>query len=73
MATTVKTTRQDILIDEVSDVVISDIVEDAENGGYVRRISIYGSAGTDAPPVMDIRVNSDTSENLEITTPTLNF
>ena len=74
MATTVKTTYQNLYIDEVSDVVISSIEVDAQNGGYVRKISIFGSAGI-APnaPVMEIRINSDTADDLEVTTPNLNF
>jgi len=61
-----------MVVTEVTDVVVSEVVE--SSGIYTRAIRIYGTpSGNGIPPVLEVQIKSDTAENLKLTTPELNF
>ena len=61
-----------MVVTEVTDVVVSEVVE--ASGTYNRAIRIYGTpSGNGIPPVLEVQIKSDTAENLKLTTPELNF
>lgn len=61
-----------MVVTEVTDVVVSEVVE--SGGIYTRAIRIYGTPpGNGIPPVLEVQIKSDTAENLKLTTPELNF
>ena len=67
------THRQTLEIDQVKAVDVTEIV-DAQDGSKVRELRVFGSPdGTDAPPVLTVRVKADTADPLEVQTPKLNF
>ena len=61
-----------MVVTEVTDVVVSEVVE--SGGIHTRAIRIYGTpSGNGIPPVLEVQIKSDTAENLKLTTPELNF
>ena len=61
-----------MVVTEVTDVVVSEVVE--SSGIHTRAIRIYGTpSGNGIPPVLEVQIKSDTAENLKLTTPELNF
>ena len=66
---------QTVVVDQVADVVVSQIVDDGTGTGtFVRAISIFGAPnGTSGPPVFQLQIKSTTAANLDISTPTLTF
>jgi len=61
-----------MIVTEVTDVVVSEVVE--SGGIHTRAIRIYGTpSGNGIPPVLEVQIKSDTAENLKLTTPELNF
>lgn len=70
--TTVSHHASKMVVTEVTDVVVSEVVE--SSGIYTRAIRIYGTpSGNGIPPVLEVQIKSDTAENLKLTTPELNF
>ena len=66
------TTMQTVEISDVTDVQVTEIVEDAP--GFIRAIRIYGTpAGDKSPVILDLRIRSDTIAALSVTTPVLEF
>ena len=66
------TTQQTVEITDVTDVQVTEIVEDG--AGFVRAIRIYGSpSGDNAPLILDLRIKADTSAALNVTTPVFEF
>ena len=66
------TLKQTVEISDVTDVKVTEIVE--EGAGFVRAIRIYGApAGENAPLILDLRIKSANSASLNVTTPVLEF
>jgi hypothetical protein len=73
MTTTVETIRQTIKVTEVESIEITDIVSDGD-GGYVRVLRVFGTiADTPDVPIIELRLHAAAEDNIEITTPELNF
>lgn len=65
--------RQTIAVDEVVDVQVSEI-EDRGDGTFIRAIRVYGQPdGRNGDPVFELRLIGNAADDIEITTPTLNF
>lgn len=75
MTSTVNNFAQLLTITDVSDVVITDIVDDGSgSGNWVRSIRVFGSPyASGDTPIVEIKIKSTTKSNLDITTPSLNF
>jgi hypothetical protein len=73
MPSTIATLSQSISVDEVADVVLTSIEQDAESGLYVREVRIFGVAAgaANAPLVFTLRLSSSERGPLEVTTPQL--
>ena len=71
----ITTLSQTIVVDQVADVVVSQIVDDGSGTGtFVRAISVFGAPnGISGPPVFMLQIKSTTAANLDVTTPVLNF
>ena len=70
---TLTTRKQTIEVDQVQAVDVTEIVDD-QSGGKVREVRVYGTPdGTDAPPVLTVRVKADTADPLQLTTPQLDY
>ena len=73
MTTTVTTLRHVLGVTEVAHVDVTEIVADPA-GGYVREVRIYGNPdGTDAPPVVTLRLSAPARAALEVQTPEMAF
>jgi hypothetical protein len=74
-ASTVTILNQTVEIDSVDSVVVTAAVDDGTSTGtFVRSIRIFGEPnGTNGPPVLEVRIKSQTLANIELTTPTLTF
>lgn len=69
---TLTTRKQTLEVDAVQAVDVTEIVDD--NGTPAREVRIYGAPdGTDAPPVLTVKLTSDTEANLEVQTPKMAF
>lgn len=75
MTSSVHQFNQVTVISEVTDVVVTDAVDDGTSTGtWIRSIRIFGTpTGDGLPPVFELRVKSTTKSNLDVTTPILNF
>lgn len=71
MATTVTHPHQTLRMTEVSRIQVTAIEDEA--GTSVRAIRIWGSAGTEIAPTIEIVVSAATAETLKIMTPELVF
>lgn len=72
MASVLTTVTQKIAVSDVADIKVTEIV--SADGVYTRAIRIYGApSGTDAPPVLEIVVSSDTQGNIKLTTPEIEY
>lgn len=74
--TTVDVMAQTLQIDGVSDITVTEILQDADVGDYVREIRIWGlplTEGALAPLVMTLRLRHQVRVNLEISVPTSEF
>lgn len=73
MTTTITRSREVLRITEVQDIQVTEVVEDGE-GGYVRKILIYGSAGVDPVlPAVEIFVYGAAEADIRFTTPEIDF
>lgn len=65
---------QRIDMDQVRDVQVTDIVSDGATG-FVRSIKLYGEPVENETPslILEIRVASETSDDLKLNTPQLSF
>lgn len=74
MESVITTITQKIAIDKISDVQVSDAVDDGA-GGFVRSVKFFGEPNSSAGDtlVLDVRIHSETRSDLDITTPTLSF
>lgn len=71
MTTTVTPQHQTFRMTEVSKIQVTDIVD--SGGNAVRALRIWGSAGIEVPPTIEIIVSAETAAALKITTPELVF
>lgn len=63
---------QKIKVTEVRKIIVTETVEDG--GAFVRAIRVYGEpGGTDAPPILDLVLQSDDATAIELTTPALTY
>lgn len=73
MTTQIFPSRQVLHVTEVTDIQVTEVAEDG-NGGFVRKILIYGSAGVDPVlPALEIFVSGDAETKVRFTTPELDF
>ena len=73
MTSAIATIREVVGITEVAHVDVTEIVADPA-GGYVREVRIYGNPdGTDAPPVVTLRLAAPARAALEVQTPEMAF
>lgn len=72
MSTVLTTTNQTIEIAEVTNVVVTEAIDDGE-GGFVREIRIFGYQGDQFPAVLTARIKSANKAGIELTTPALDF
>lgn len=70
MAMTV--TYQKLDIAACKKIVVSDIVDDPDNG-YARLVSFYTDVSAGAAPVLEVRITDQTKASLEIAVPPLEF
>jgi hypothetical protein len=60
-------------INDVLDIKVTETVPDGD-GAFVRSIRIFGSPeSTNQVAVLEVRVRSQIKENIDVTTPQLNF
>lgn len=71
MTTTVSPRNQTLVVTEVAKIQVTDIVDAA--GTPTRAIRIWGSAGIEHPPTLEIIVSAETAEAIKVTTPELVF
>ncbi len=72
MSSAIITHTQKVEVTEVEKVIVTEVVD--ADGSFVRAIRIYGAPdGTDAPPVIDLVLRTDTAAKIELTTPALNY
>jgi hypothetical protein len=71
---TLITNSQNIRIDDITEITISDIVADEDSGGYVRKVNFFTEPLNQAnrTPVLVVMVYGP-QLNLEVQTPTLKF
>ena len=73
MTTDVTTLRHVLGVTEVAHVDVTEIVADPA-GGHVREVRVYGSPdGTNAPPVVTLRLAAPAQDALEVQTPEMAF
>jgi hypothetical protein len=67
--------RMSLRIDGVTFTTVSDVVQDAVSGGYVRLIQFFTDAvdATNPRPVLEITLTGDAALDVELQTPKLNF
>ena len=65
---------QAVIVDQITAVVITDIVQDPDTAEFVREIRAYAGLGsTDAPPTFVLRLTSTVQNNIELTAPAVQF
>jgi hypothetical protein len=68
----ISTLAQSVLIDDITDVVTTAIVQDLDTGKYVREVRIFGTpsgVGVPKPQVYVLRLLATERSSLEITVP----
>lgn len=68
--------RQDLEITDIADIVVTAVMPDAESGGYVRIIRIFGPAvseGTDLVLISELTLRSAQDTPIKITAPEAEF
>lgn len=68
---TVTTTRQHVTVIDVSDVEVTEIVED--DGEFVRAIRVYTTEGANAAVVFEMTIRGATMEAIKVTAPEQEF
>lgn len=68
-------THLKLKVDALKQVVVSDIVEDSDYGGYARTIYFYDQDSSVAArsPVLEVTIRDTSKDNLEMTTPPLTY
>jgi len=72
--TVVTTLSQRLMLTSITDVEVTDIVDDGA-GGFVRAIKVFGQGviDTQKPLVLEIVIQSDDRTKIKITTPEIDF
>jgi hypothetical protein len=72
--TVVTTLSQRLILTSITDVEVTDIVDDGA-GGFVRAIKVFGQGviDTQKPLVLEIVIQSDDRTKIKITTPEIDF
>jgi hypothetical protein len=71
MTTTVTARNQTLVVGEVTKIQVTEIVDDA--GTPTRAIRIWGSAGINVPPSLEIIVSAPDAAAIKVGTPELAF
>lgn len=68
-------TNLKINVDGLKQVVVSEIVEDSDYGGYARTLYFYDQDSSVAArrPVLEVMLRDTVKDNLELTTPPLTY
>ena len=75
MTTTVDISEIKLLVDNVTDVVVTEAEQDTDSK-WVREIRVFGEPaieGGTKPVVATIRIKSETKENVNLTAPSVDF
>lgn len=72
MASTITISHQTLDVDQVTDVVVTAIVQVSDQ--FVREVRVFGDPdGTAGPAILILRISADTEAKVKLTTPTLDF
>lgn len=66
------TERQTIRLEDVTDIQVSEIVA-ADEGGFTRRVNIFGAGGSQGRPVLELVIVGASREDVSFTTPEIDF
>lgn len=64
--------RQTLRIAGVTDVQVGEIVA-AEEGGFTRRVNVFGAGGSQERPVLELVIVGASREDVSFTTPEIDF
>lgn len=72
--TAVSILSQRLMLASITDVVVTDIVDDGA-GGFLRAIKLFGQGlvDTQKPLVLEVVIQSEDRANLKLTTPEIDF
>lgn len=72
MASALATTHQTIAVDQITSIVVTEIVQVSDQ--FVREVRVFGEPdGTAGAPVFVLRLSADTADKVKLSTPELEF